>query len=286
MTKKCTVCGDPFDNKPVTSKKTGKTFTPSMCFNCAMMVGKAKAKREREVGSGSIRGALPDGEYVQYERHQVMWLMIQEHTPEFEYNLPDEKEFTENTLLRRTPYIIRKLLDQKGFTEITWDEIEDIACDVNLAFLERMEDEMDDPIRNVWTYHWSLCRGLVRRYMQQFVERRMATVSAEVLEWTDSMGLSRPYANQFGATESIALHNLEQERTEPRWVSVKADTGLRVELEEADLTKAEVAALLNALSGENKGRGGPRRNRRKLNSAVKKMEEAGVSEAVIRRLKS
>lgn len=296
---KCALCGD-----ATTPREDG---TPNQwCDPCSYMLRSAARKRDRERGTGSIKGLAPNmnprknketglvdvgapfaqAGWIQYERHQVPAIMCSESEPEYLYNTEDEKMFTEHTLILRTPYMVRRILDSKGFTDVSWDEVEDLSGEIVVQFLERIAAEASgdaEPITSIHGYHWALVRGMVRGFMQQFVEKRKATMALDVLDYAAALQLPIT-AGQWGAADSIAVHDANEERTRPKWTwAGVGDVG--IDLKDVKLTRAEQATLMGAIRGDNKGLHGRRSTRRKLRSVVAKLEEAGVTGEVMARIK-
>jgi hypothetical protein len=101
--------------------------------------------------------------------------------------------------------------------------------------------------------------------MTQFIDRRLATIPEDVIDYAATHDIRDPY--NWGAVESIAAH----ERVAPQWTKVNI-AGAEVLFSGAGLTDGEGRALINAMKGENKGLKGKQSTRRKIKSALNKLE--------------
>lgn len=310
----CCVCGDHYYDAPTTPGNPDHVPMKLLgddpcCRPCHNMITSTAKKRDRERGSGGImvsrpkteRERIEDGDYdededgnnripafafdkpewMRVETWQIPWVLVQEHTDEWEFHAEDEdREFTESTLMLVTPRIVRRYLDQRGFPDIKWEDVEDIASEVRTQFLERMAkegvfgedhelfDPNIEPIRKTHSYHWVLVKAACKKYMEQWVERRQATIPVDVLDSARAMNLRDAHDIMPGANESIYDHRVR----EPLWHRVST-SGIEVDLQGVGLTKSEMRTFVNAVKGENKGLKGKQNTRRHMKNALAKIEK-------------
>lgn len=237
------------------------------CQPCARMIGGAAKKRAGEYGGGPIMTLRKDLKtWLRLEPWQQVDVLCDEYRdePKTEYAYEDEDQsFTDVDLLRLSVNRVRRRLNVKGQSDATWVDVEDIADGVIVDFLQGIEDGKE--IRSLHGWHWSLVNAHVAQWMTAQRERRLATVSQDVMELAEVMGIRDPY--NWGATESISEHK----RKEPRWLAwSKGD--LSLQFENCGLTNAEVRILKGAILGDNKGMKGKSWTRRKLKTALSKIE--------------
>lgn len=192
---KCSICGDAIN----TDEEDGDS---TMCHDCARMLGNTAKKRMKEVGSGPIKTVDNDGRWVQLESHQQTSFLMTLSEPTVEYHTGSENRFNDFDLLRYSLWRMRRYLDQRGFTDIPWDTIEDYAGDVVVDFLQGIEDGKD--IKTIHGWHWSLVKARCKKMMVEWVERRQMNIPEDIIDYAVTHQITDPY--NWGAASSIEEH--------------------------------------------------------------------------------
>lgn len=265
----------------------------SFCADCGRMIGISRKRMEERLGSGPIKTRRKkDGKYVDLEAHQEYMYMVDEADPQWEFAMDGETtrdgeplSFTDIDLAKLSMWRIRNVLNNKGFTDIPWHELEDHAQNVSVQFLEKLRCQYCDAlcympgnepcgdgagpaedIDSLHAYHWACCRGEAKRLMSEYVDRRKAQLPIDVLDVAQAMNMSdeQLVALWHGATSYLDKH----EREQPLWKSLTVE-GLTVKFDEAglNLKPQEVKLLRNAMlahSGTSKEGKNERRVKRLL----------------------
>ena len=272
----------------------------NFCTECARMISRARKNMEERLGHGKIKTRrAKDGKYVDLESHQEYMFMVDEAEPQWEFAMEGETtrngeplSFTDIDLAKLSMWRIRNVLNNKGFTDIPWHEIEEHAQTVSLTFLEKLKCggcgtlcympgnepcEVAAPeteIDSLHAYHWACCRGEAKRLMTEYVERRKAQLPQDIIDYAEKAGMSdsaliAQYNDGF-FVQSIHKHNREA----PMWKRLEVD-GLVIDFEKAGITNvtpSDIKVLRNALlahAGESKDG----KNKDKVKRIIDKMGE-------------
>lgn len=255
----------------------------TFCGPCARMISVSRKRMEERLGHGKIKTRrAKDGKYVDLESHQEYMYMVSEAEPDWEFALEGETtnkgeplSFTDVDLAKLSYLRIRSVLNNKGFTDVPWHEIEDHAQNVSLTFLNKLKCAGCDTLcympgnepcevaapaedlDSLHAYHWACCRGEARKLMMEFVERRKAQLPQDVLDIGKAMNMSdgalvHQYEDGF-YVQSIHKH----EREKPMWTRLEVD-GIVLDFQKAginNITSKEIKILRNAIlahAGESK----------------------------------
>ncbi len=238
-----------------------------MCIDCARMIGNTAKKREKELGSGPIKTVNNNGRWVQLEPHQQLRFMMSEGKPSTDYHIEGENRFNDHDLLNYSLWRMRRYLDQRGFTDIPWDRVEDYAGDVVVEFLQGIVD--DKQIKTIHGWHWSLVKARCRRMMQEWVEQRQSTIPEDILDYARRHDITDPY--NWGAASSLDEHDrklpLLTEFATEHIDLVFANHGVQ-------LTSAEIKTLRYVLGEGRDVKNRTANTKRKLRNIRRKIEDA------------
>lgn len=245
-----------------------------LCVSCAdERKNMPRQEVEGELGAGIIRTLTEDGQRLSLEPWQQVERLLIEGKPTYEYHLESEDPFTDLDLLKLSVRRVRRRFTRKGFTDITYDEVEDVAGDVMVQFLEDMASEKE--VRSIHGYHWTLVKAACAKYMQQFVDRRKALIPQDILDIAEANNIRETVF--VGEAMSIERHAI----VTPMWTRIKIKgikgwepkKDLTLTLEDAGLTNRELKVVVNALKGENAGLYSKRKSiRDHTRNAIRKLE--------------
>ncbi len=260
---KCTICDDTIG----IDEDDADASTSTMCFDCARMLSNTAKKRDKEVGSGPIKTVDNTGRWVQLESHQQRSFMMSLSNPTVEYHVEGENRFNDFDLLNYSFWRMRRYLDQRGFTDVPGDTIEDYAGDVMVEFLQGIEDCKD--IKTIHGWHWSLVKARCKKMMTEWVERRQMNIPEDIIDYAVKHQITDPY--NWGAASSIDEH----ESKLPLWTKLSTE---HLDLVFANvgvhLTPAEIKTLRYVLGEGRDVKNRTDNTKRKLRRIRIKIEEA------------
>lgn len=277
----------------------GLTFELStFCAECGRMLSRARKNMDERLGHGAIKTRrASDGKYVDMEPYQEYMYMVNEAEPEVDWEFANEDEvdskgrdvsFNDIDLARLSYWRIKRVLNDKGFNEVPWHEVEDHAQNVSLMFLEKLvcdncgklcafgrnEDCGDyqphGEITYLHSYHWACCKAEAKKIMMEWVERRKAEIPQDVLDIAEAQDMTDEQLVRYwrtGAVDYIDRHNREA----PLWMSLQVgDLAVKFGEVGVDLSARDIKMLRNAVLAE-AGESKDGKNKAKVKKIVDKI---------------